>query len=117
VTATGRIIEAGDGLTAEAFTGRAAEVIADKERHIEKLAPLAEIGAKVRRGPGMRAADQDREDFKRIAGELRDAGLDRADAPAEPRLKPYFRKYPDRARVWLRDVYPKRGPGRPLTRK
>lgn len=115
VTATARIIEAGDGLTTEAFTGRAAEVIADKERHIEKLAPLAQIGEEVKGGPSRRKMDKARVAFLELGRNLLrlhprlspDALL------AREEVLPYLREFGDTPYRWVNALYPKRPRGHP----
>ncbi len=76
------------------------------EARVAYMVPFAQIGQKVKGGSQSREKDRDRADFQRIAGELKDTGLDRAAALAHPSLKPYLREYSERSKVWLRDIYP-----------
>lgn len=48
-----------DVISAEAFTGRAAEVIRDKDLRIEELEPLAKEGANVRQGRRLAAKEKE----------------------------------------------------------
>jgi hypothetical protein len=115
VEATARLVEAGDGVSAEAFTGRAAEVIADRDRVIEVLSPLATTGKKVHDAHLNRQSQKDRAEFLRLGGELRkrfpQLGVNALLAHTE--LTDLVERYPERAAVWARDLYPKRPRGRP----
>jgi len=116
---TARVVEAADGISAEAFTGHFAEVIRDKDRHIEKLEPDARVGARVRASPQFRKKDQAREAFLAAARNVlaSEPTLDRETLVNHGRLAEYYREHGDMCYRWARELYPKRLPGRPRKEK
>jgi hypothetical protein len=86
---------------------------------IAYMLPLARSGKKLKDAPHKREKDRDREDFLRLGRDIlkEKPDLDRRDLLRELRLAPYVREYPERVGVWVRELYPHRGRGRPPKKK
>ena len=113
--ATTTATEEGDSLSSRVFTGDAAKAIRDRDLHIDALLPLAATGKKIHNAYLNRQSAKDRAEFLRLGGDLRKRSprLDVNALLACPELADLVERYPERVAVWVRELYPKRGRGRP----